>query len=281
MLRLTQLAALLPWLGRSLFDERGFLAPFGSMAIAKLTWSGAASGSAIMLPGTVVNFASTTGTYTITVTNRAVLTFIGIAAGGSGGYGLDPNYGGGNFGGAGGGAGAYTAGTVVDLRPGKTYTLVVPSVASNSSNGSALTFTNTTDSVTLVSLGGGSKGADAVGASNIGGGVGGIAATGSNLHNGASGGNAGQFINTNGTNDTNGAGGGAGGNDRNAYCSGFAGGAGKDESGAAGVAGNGGHGGGMDIGGTKCGGGGGGGWGASHTQVYGGGQEQGGCKFAA
>src|SRR5207249_4045841 len=55
------------------------------------------------------------GTYSLTVNASTSLTFKGVAGGGGGQSG----------GGYGGGGGATTTGTVVQLVPGKTYTLVV------------------------------------------------------------------------------------------------------------------------------------------------------------
>jgi hypothetical protein len=230
-----------------------FRAIFGAPA-PQLTVAGCTSSTTPIVSGTAINF-TTTGTCTVTVSRSTTFTFVGCAAGG-GGSGTRGDLGAQDGGGGGKGGGCTTgAGTTVSLDPGKTYTLVIP--AATSGNGAALTFTNTTDTVTLVSCNGGNIGVEPTGST-----TGGNCTTGSNTFTGGNGGNGGTEAApgtaTAGSAQANGAGGGGGGMPADGTSSAQSGGAGKDVGGHAQTGNNGGMGGGILVNAVECGGGGGG-----------------------
>jgi hypothetical protein len=251
-----------------------------------ITYTGAASGSANLSALSQIAF-TTVGTYTLTVNTGFTVTVKGVAGGGGGGNCND-------MGAGGGGGGETTTGTVVALASGKTYTLAVgakgvgaPTLGAlaNGTAGGTTSFVNTTDSVTYVSLVGGSGGKYGLttgGVAGDGGGSGGAAGgtggTGSNRVAGGTGGAGGDptLVNgipapTAGGNATNGAGGGGGGG--GTAQTGGAGGSGSAAGGSGGASagGTGGNNGGLAGNGGvgTVGGGGGGGGGAQFTGVTG------------
>lgn len=211
----------------------GSLRVFASIAATAptLSWTGTTSGSqnynSVTTP---LVFAA--GTYSLTVSGGNLsLTFDGAGGGGGGGTGN----GGTLAGGSGGGGGAVTTGTSVTLVPGKTYTLVVGAGGVVDTVGAATTFVNTTDTTTLVSLGGGSPGQQGVLGFSLAGGAGGTLAVGTN---GVTGGTGGATTNGNalaGTGATPGTGGGGGGGAAGAGWSGGNGGTGSAAGGAGGA----------------------------------------------
>jgi hypothetical protein len=252
-----------------------------------ITWTGPSSGSQDLTLNGVLAF-TTPGTYSLTASASMTLILKGAAGGGAGGGGGST---GGYSGGGGGGGATNTSGITINMVSGKTYTLVVGSGGigishDNGGNGSATTFTNSTDGVTLLSLGGGRGGEIATAA----GGAGGVVNTGAgSLAGGVGGTNCGQV----GTTINNGAGGGGsggcngglgsdGGNGGNGGAFGATGGSptliggsnsstGNGGAGGPGGGGGGGGGGGVQFSGVSAGyGGGGGGSGNSNSNVAGG-----------